>query len=65
MHELYEPVPDSIRNGQWQLYNLRSDPAELHDLSAAHPQRLRELVALWDDYAERNGVILPDFISGY
>lgn len=65
VHELYETVPDSILGGRWQLYNLRTDPAELHDLSAAHPQRLRELVALWDDYAERNGVILPDFLSGY
>ena len=45
---------------RWALYDTRSDPAERHDLAAAHPERLAELVALWEREAERNGVLPLD-----
>jgi arylsulfatase len=44
--------------GEWQLFNLKADPAETHDLAKDNPDRLKELVALWDEYAKNNGVIL-------
>lgn len=44
--------------GEWQLFNLKDDPAELRDLSASEPAKRKELVALWDQYAKKNGVIL-------
>lgn len=44
--------------GAWQLFNLREDPAETNDLSAANPDRLKSMLALWDEYAKKNGVIL-------
>jgi arylsulfatase len=47
-------------NGDWQLFNLKDDPAELRDLSAKYPQRRQSLLKLWDEYARRNGVILTD-----
>jgi arylsulfatase len=34
----------------WELYHLDTDRAELHDLAAEQPDKLRELVNLW--YAE-------------
>lgn len=43
-------------SGDWQLYNLKEDPAELEDLSIDHPQKLRELVAQWEEYKQENGV---------
>lgn len=64
-HPLYEAVPAPIENGRWQLYNLADDPRELIDLSESHPDKLTHMIGLWDDYAERNGVILPDAASGY
>ena len=45
-------------SGEWQLFNLKSDPAETHDLAKDNPNQLKELVALWDEYAKNNGVIL-------
>jgi arylsulfatase len=42
----------------WQLFNLADDPAEQHDLSDKFPEKKRELVALWDGYVKRNGVII-------
>ena len=31
----------------WELYHTDVDRAELHDLAAEHPDKLRELVNLW------------------
>lgn len=53
---LYLPAP--YGPAAWQLYDLSADPGEIHDLAAAHPDKLAELVALWDRYVEDNGVIV-------
>jgi arylsulfatase len=45
--------------GDWELYNLAADPAERHDLAAERPDKVQELLALWDGYAQANNVILP------
>ena len=44
--------------GDWQLFNLREDPAELHDLSEEQPERRAAMLELWDDYVTTNGVVL-------
>ena len=41
------------REGVWELYNLKSDRTELHDLAADEPDRARELAAKWNAWAER------------
>jgi arylsulfatase len=46
--------------GEWQLFNLATDSGERHDLAAQHPEKVKALLALWDDYARANNVILPD-----
>ena len=50
----YEP----LGTGDWQLFNLSDDPGEQTDLSEKSAEKKAELVALWDDYAEKNGVII-------
>lgn len=42
---------------RWRLFNLAEDRAEQNDLAASNPDRLEQMVALWDRYAEENGVI--------
>jgi arylsulfatase len=49
----------------WQLYDLASDPAENNDLSTDFPEKRNELLALWEQYAAGNRVILPDEPSRY
>jgi arylsulfatase A-like enzyme len=44
----------------WELFNLSTDLSERHDLSSEHPEKKRELLALWDEYVEANNVIIPD-----
>ncbi len=38
--------------GTWQLYDIKKDPSELHDLSEQEPERLAELVANYAEYGE-------------
>lgn len=54
-----------IRRSAWQLYDLQSHPSEQRDLSPEHPERLRSMIRLWEQYAEENGVIIPDRQRGY
>ena len=49
----------------WQLFNLADDPTELNDLAAAYPYKLQEMIALWEEYARENGVIIPNKVMGY
>jgi arylsulfatase len=44
----------------WELFNLAEDPGEKHDLAAKDPERVKRMLALWDDYRLTNNVILPN-----
>jgi arylsulfatase A-like enzyme len=54
-----ERIPGSqdFAGDQWALFDLGRDFAEARDLSAAEPQRLRELIELWWAEAGRNNVL--------
>jgi len=43
--------------GEWQLYNLAEDPAEMNDLSKQYPGKLKDMVVLWEQYKKENGVL--------
>ncbi len=49
----------SIGKGEWELFDIAADPAERHDLAAENPDKVKAMVALWDDYVRSNNVILP------
>jgi arylsulfatase len=44
---------------QWELFNLDADSGERHNLAAEQPEKAKTLLALWDDYARANKVVLP------
>lgn len=52
---LHEPFAEA---NKWQLFNLASDPTEVNDLSARHPEKMKEMLQYWQDYVKENGVIL-------
>jgi arylsulfatase len=52
------PVP--FGGGDWRLYHIDRDPAELYDRAEADTDRKEELVALWERYARENGVVLAE-----
>lgn len=43
----------------WQLFNLEADISERNDLADTHANKLRELILLWEKYADEVGVVLP------
>ncbi len=49
----------------WELYNLKSDPGELKNLSESNSQKLEELKAAWHQYAEEYQVTLPSEKTAY
>ena len=49
----------SLGKSDWELFNVEADPAERHDLAAEHPERVKAMIALWDEYVRANNVILP------
>jgi arylsulfatase A-like enzyme len=51
--------------GKWQLFDLKEDPTESHDLSASSSRLMQELIADWNNYAEENGVATFDRDLGY
>jgi arylsulfatase A-like enzyme len=45
-----------LRQGTpWELYDIDADRTELNDLASAHPERVKELRALYSAWAERVG----------
>ena len=51
------PVP--YGTGDWQLYNLSTDPSEINDLSVEFPDKREELIAGWNTYKENVGMVFP------
>jgi arylsulfatase A-like enzyme len=50
----------SFDDDKWELYHLESDFSESTDLSAQQPDRVKQLVDLWWQEAERHGVLPLD-----
>jgi arylsulfatase len=50
-------MPRPFASGEWELYDLKTDPGETNDLSREYPDRVQEMVALWDQYEEDNTVL--------
>lgn len=44
---------------QWELYNLSTDPGEVHDLADSEPEILRRLVEHWEVYYAETGMFDP------
>ena len=52
LHKPGTPFDDA----EWRLYRVDEDPTELEDVAAAHPEKVRELAAAWEEAAWRNTV---------
>ena len=47
----------AMEDRPWELYDLETDRTEQRDLSARHPEKVRELSSLWDAWAARCDVL--------
>lgn len=44
--------------GEWKLFDVVADPGETQNLADAQPEKLKQLRAAWESYAEEVGVVL-------
>lgn len=54
-----------FREERWYLYHIDDDPGEQHDLSETMPDKLSEMITAWEQYRDRNNVILPDAVPAF
>jgi arylsulfatase A-like enzyme len=45
---------------QWELYHVNEDRSESKNLASQHPEKLKELIAVWFEEAEKNFVLPLD-----
>ena len=45
-----------LNNGEWELFNLENDLSETTNLVNNHPQKLYDLVVLWNEWAQKVGL---------
>ena len=50
----------SFGKEDWELFNLANDPSERKDLAKEQPEKLADLLKLWDKYVKENNVIIPN-----
>jgi arylsulfatase A-like enzyme len=58
-HEIQADEP-GLDRVEWELYDLRADPSECHDLALVEQERLAAMVDRWWVEAERNQVLPID-----
>jgi arylsulfatase len=46
----------SARAGEWELYDIDADRTELNNLAGKHSDKVKELAARWDAWAQRTNV---------
>jgi arylsulfatase A-like enzyme len=58
-------MPKPFGTGEWELINLKQDPAEMIDLGKQYPRKLENMIALWEQYKIENRVLDISFdLSG-
>lgn len=52
-------IPKPKGPERWQLYDIKKDPGEIHDLSESpeYEEKMSEMMKLWDQYVLETGVI--------
>ncbi|NBR86868.1 MAG: arylsulfatase [Proteobacteria bacterium] len=50
--------------GPWELYDLRTDRAEMNNLAAQQPAKVKELTVAWQTWADRVGVVPWEQLPG-
>jgi len=45
------------KKGPWELYDLDADRTETNNLAAVHPDRVKQMAAMWQHWAERANVL--------
>ncbi len=50
-------MPPPFGSGEWELYDLAADPAEMKNLASDQPERLESMIEMWEQYKKENAVL--------
>ena len=50
-----------VGDGEWKLFNIKTDVTEKTDLSKEYPDVLAKMVSAYDQYAKESGIIAPEY----
>jgi len=64
-HWKIEWMEEPYGSSNWELYNLKADVNQEHNLAQSNPKKLKELINGWLEYERENGVVLPDRPTAY
>ena len=53
-------VPKPFGSGNWKLFNIMEDPAELQNKAEDRPDIMQDMLREWVQYETENGLIYPD-----
>jgi arylsulfatase len=53
----------ALKGAGWQLFNLKNDYSETNNVAAEYPDKVRELKALWNNWAKSVGLSVPEDIE--
>ena len=56
---IYYYLPETPKQPKALLYNLKDDPEERNELSAAHPDQCREMIREMSARLEKEGALYP------
>ena len=49
--------PGMWGDGKWHLYNIKKDPSETSPLDEDQPERLKKMIAFYENYAKEKGIV--------
>jgi arylsulfatase len=52
-----------VQKGHWELYDMEADRSETNNLADAHPERRRDMLRQWTDWATTNQVFPSPFLG--
>jgi arylsulfatase len=52
--------PKGAAPQKWELYDLRTDFSQADNVAAQNPERMRDMIALWNELAQKNNVFPID-----
>jgi arylsulfatase A-like enzyme len=47
----------ALNKAPWELYDLKNDRSEMHNLASQHPDIVKDLAEAWQHWAENNKVL--------
>ena len=56
-HSFLWDKTDELAISNWELFDMENDRTEMHDVAAAHPDRVKQMADMWLAWGKRTGIV--------